>query len=136
MEDKHNAKKGKTFYTSVPMALTARTTNIIWPISKEQVLIFADSLVLFLFGMVELLLALRFIMMVLGINGGNLLTFLLYAASYPFVLIGGSLQKEVPVITLNSGIEMLIIMVVYGIIWLILAKAVGREIRNLEQNKQ
>lgn len=132
----HKNRKGRTFYTSVPMALTARTTSIAWPVSREKVLPFVDSLVLFFFGMAETLLALRFVMMVLGINGGNLLTFLFYAASYPFVLIGGSSQKEVPAMTLNSGIEMLIIMAVYGIIWLALARVIGREISNMESSKQ
>ncbi len=127
-DDSYDTKrKGKTFYSAVPMALNARTTLALPKVSIGSLAPFASHLTLFFFGMAELLLGFRLILMILGVNGGNLLTFLFYAASYPFVFITGSAQSEIPARTLDVGVELLIIMAVYGAVWFVLSKVTAVE---------
>lgn len=116
-------KRGETFYEALPSTVVV-PREVSLPKISTKTADFMESIVLFFAGTVEVLLILRILLMILGVNGGNLLTYLLYAVSYPFVILLNSSQGQIPEMTNNvlyENVALLIIyfMVFYGLIKII-----------------
>lgn len=133
IKKENNKKKsqGDTFYEAMPAAVSA-PQEIQLPKISVRTADFLESIVIFFAGMVGVLMMLRIFLMIFGVNGGNLLSYLLYAASYPFVLLLNSGQGQVPEMTnkfLYENIALLVIYLVvfYGLLKLINAFAKANE---------
>jgi len=114
-KENNKTKKGETFYKAIPATATAPKELDIPRISAKTA-DFLESIVIFVAGTAELLLILRILLMIVGVNGDNLLTYLLYASSYPFVIVFGSSQGQVPVVNNNAIFENIVFLTIYFII--------------------
>ncbi len=118
-------KEGRTFYKAVPTAITApRVQEIELPRISVKTADFLENIIFFTVGTAEVLLFLRVVLMLFGVNGGNLLSYLLYASSYPFVLVFHSSQQQVPLITNQYLYENLAMMVIYFAVFYCLTRIV------------
>lgn len=108
--------RGETFYEAIPTAATA-PKELELPKINAKTADFLESIIIFFAGTVLVLLFVRVVIMIFGINGGNLLTYLLYATSYPFVLILSSGQSQVPAFINDVLYENIAIMVIYSIVF-------------------
>lgn len=118
-------KKGKTFYEAVSTTRVA-SQEVILPKINVKTADFLESIVIFFAGTVLIILIMRVIIMMLGVNGGNLLTYLLYATSYPFIMIINPSQSQIPsfensILYENIAIIMMYSIVFYGILRIIKA---------------
>lgn len=109
------SSQGETFYESIPATAVA-PQELVLPKVSVRTAEFLESVVFFFAGTAIVLLMIRVVLMILGVQGGNLLIYLLYAASYPFVFILGSAQQQVPSLTNAVLYENIAIMVVYFVI--------------------
>lgn len=137
-ENKKNQKKGETpnsqgeiFYEAISATAVA-PQEIHLPRISVKTADFIESIVIFSVGTALVLLLIRVVLMTFGIGGGNLLTYLLYAASYPFVLILNSGQGQIPTLTSNILYENVAIMVMY----LVIAYLAIRLIRAMKTNSK
>lgn len=85
---------------------------------------FLESVVIFFAGTVEILMIFRITLVAFGITGGNLLTYLLYAASYPFVLLLNSSQSQIPEMANKFLYENIAILLIYSIVFYGLLKII------------
>lgn len=132
VDNKNTIKKGKTpnsqgetFYEAVSVT-AVNPQEIILPKISVKTADFLESIIIFFAGTVLVLLLMRVVIMILGVNGGNLLTYLLYAASYPFVMIINPSQSQIPslensILYENIAIIMMYSIVFYGILRIIKA---------------
>ncbi|MEK7447613.1 MAG: hypothetical protein AAB632_02365 [Patescibacteria group bacterium] len=116
VRNKKKQKKGETFYEAISATAVA-TQEISLPKVSAKTADFLESVVIFFAGTALVLILMRVVLMVFGINGGNLLTYLLYAASYPFVLILNSSQSQIPASTNATLYENIAIIMMYSIIF-------------------
>lgn len=107
--------QGKTFYEAVP-ATVAMPKAVHLPKIGSSTETFLESIVIFFAGTVEVLLVSRLIILEFGANGGNLLTFLIYALSYPFMGILASSQGQIPVKGDGFMFEMVAVMFMYFVV--------------------
>ncbi len=109
-------EESNTFYEAIPAA-AAGSHELELPRISVRVAEFLEGIIFFSLGTAEILLLLRVILMMFGINGGNLMTYLLYASSYPFVMVVSSNQQQVPLINNQFLYENLAIMIIYFVIF-------------------
>lgn len=117
-------KKGDTFYEAIPATAVA-PQEIHLPKIGVKTADFLDSVVIFFAGTVEVLLTIRVLLMLFGVNGGNLLTYLLYAASYPFVLLLNSGQSQIPEMANNALYENIALLFIYFVVFYGLMKVIN-----------
>lgn len=108
--------KGETFYEALPAAQAA-PKELDLPKIKVSTADFLEGIIIFFAGTVEVLLLLRVVLMIFGVSGGNLLTYLLYAVSYPFVMILSSGQGQVPDMVDGILFENIALMVIYFVVF-------------------
>ncbi|RJO60091.1 hypothetical protein C4544_07045 [candidate division WS5 bacterium] len=109
-------KQGETFYEALPAVKTV-PKELELPKIKESTADFWEGIIIFFAGTVEVLLLLRVVLMILGVSGGNLLTYLLYAVSYPFVMVLSSGQGQVPDMVDGILFENMALMVIYFVVF-------------------
>lgn len=114
-DENKKKKAGQTFFEAVPATVTV-PQEVHLPRVSVGTAEFLESVVFFFAGTAEVLLIFRVVLMILGVQGGNLLTYLFYAASYPFVFILGSSQQQAPSLTNTVLYENLAIMVIYFVV--------------------
>lgn len=116
--------KGNTFYEAVPATRTV-SGELHLPKIKPSTADFFESIIIFFAGTIEVLLFLRILLMTFEVGGNNnLLTYLLYAVSYPFVAVINSSQGQIPEITSAILYENLTLMAVYFVIFYAFLKIV------------
>lgn len=114
-EENEKKKIGRIFYRTIP-AVLAPTQQLELPQIKLKTADFIESIIIFFSGTACLLLLLRIVLMILGVNGGNLFTFLLYSTSYPFVFLLNSSQQQVPAMSNQTLYENIVILVIYAVV--------------------
>lgn len=107
--------RGEVFYEAVPAVATA-PKELELPRINTKTADFLESLVIFFAGTAEVLLILRTLLMATGIDGGNILTYLLYASSYPFAMILGSGQGQIPAMNNNVLFENIVFIIIYFVL--------------------
>jgi hypothetical protein len=115
-DNKKTQKNGDTFYEAISATAVA-PHEVSLPRVSVKTADFLESVIIFFAGTVLVLLLMRVVLMMFGISGGNLLTYLLYAVSYPFVLILNSGQGQVPSLSNNILYENIAIIVIYSIVF-------------------
>lgn len=104
--------QGKVFYEAVPAAAAAQQ-ELELPKVNAKTADFLESIVIFFGGTAVVLLLMRAVLVIFGANGGNLLTYLLYTSSYPFVMPFGLGQGQIPVNNSNAVFESIVFIAVY-----------------------
>jgi predicted neutral ceramidase superfamily lipid hydrolase len=134
-EEDKKTKKGDTFYETIP-AVRMPSGELHLPKIKPSTADFLESIIIFFAGTVEILLLMRIVLMTFGVSGdSNLLTYLLYAVSYPFVAVLNSGQGQVSAITSDILYENIALMVIYFVIFYVFLKVVrGLKIENNRSN--
>lgn len=119
METKHKQeigkKEGELFYESIPAAHVA-PRELSFPRVSVRTAEFLENIIIFFSGTAVILILMRVVLMLFGVNGGNLLTYLLYAASYPFVMIFTSGQGQVPSLANEILFQNVALIVMYSIV--------------------
>jgi len=121
-------KEGETFYESIPMTVSAPKALNLPKINKVNVIsivAFLEISLWFAFGMAEVLLFARTLLIWGGDKGGNLLSFLVYSLSYPFVLLINPNAEQIPQRVPEMIPESVSIMFVYGVIAYVLFKLIN-----------
>lgn len=114
-EVKKRNKKGELFYESIPVVQVA-PREISLPRVSLRTAEFIENVIIFFSGTAVILILMRVVLMMFGVKGGNLLTYLLYAASYPFVMIFTSGQGQVPPISGEVLFQNLALVVAYSVV--------------------